>query len=62
MNASNTLAKLEAAGLPATSQVLTTSQGPRTRVRVGPFAKRAQAEAAVKKIKALKLDAALAKP
>jgi len=62
MNASNTLTKLEAAGLPATSQVLTTSQGPRTRVRVGPFAKRAQAEAAVKKIKALKLDAALAKP
>ncbi len=62
MNASNTLAKLEATGLPATSQVLTTSQGPRTRVRVGPFAKRAQAEAAVKKIKALKLDAALAKP
>ena len=61
-NASNTLAKLQAAGLPATSQVLATAQGSRTRVRVGPFAKRAQAEAAVKKIKSLKLDAALAKP
>ncbi len=61
-NASNTLAKLQAAGLPATSQVLATAQGSRTRVRAGPFAKRAQAEAAVKKIKSLKLDAALAKP
>lgn len=61
-NARNTLAKLKAAGLPAFSQELQTPQGPRTRVRVGPFANRAQAEAAIKKIRALKLDAALVKP
>jgi len=61
-NARNTLARLQAAGLPAFSQELQTPQGPRTRVRAGPFATRAQAEAAVKKIQALKLDAVLAKP
>ena len=60
-NANNTLAKLKAAGLPAFSQTLATAQGPRTRVRVGPLTRRAQAEATVQKIKALKLDAALAK-
>lgn len=60
-NANNTLAKLKAAGLPAFSQTLVTAQGPRTRVRVGPLTRRAQAEATVQKIKALKLDAALAK-
>ncbi|MCW2312571.1 SPOR domain-containing protein [Rhodoferax antarcticus] len=61
-NARKTLARLKAAGLPAFSQELQTPQGPRTRVRVGPFAQRAQAQAAVKKIHALKLDAALVKP
>ena len=60
-NANKTLAKLKAAGLPAFSQTLATAQGPRTRVRVGPLTRRAQAEATVQKIKALKLDAALAK-
>lgn len=60
-NANNTLAKLKAAGLPAFSQTLNTAQGPRVRVRVGPLTRRAQAEATVQKIKALKLDAALAK-
>lgn len=60
-NARKTLARLKAAGLPAFSQELQTSQGPRTRVRAGPFATRAQAQAAVKKIQAMKLDAALVK-
>ena len=61
-NARNALAKLQAAGLPATAQEIDTSQGPRTRIRVGPFVKPAQAEAGIQKIKALGLDAALVKP
>ena len=61
-NARNALAKLQAAGLPATAQELETSQGTRTRIRVGPIAQRAQAEATVQQIKALNLDAALVKP
>ncbi|MDR3371532.1 SPOR domain-containing protein [Rhodoferax sp.] len=61
-NAHRTLTQLKAAGLPATAQELESSQGPRTRVRVGPFTKRARAAAAIKQIKALNLDAALAKP
>lgn len=61
-NARRTLARLTEAGLPATTQELPTSHGVRTRVRVGPFAKRDRAEAAIKQIKDLKLDAVLAKP
>ena len=61
-NARKVLARLQTATLPAVSQEQQTGQGPRTRVRVGPFANRAQAEAAIQQIKALKLDAALAKP
>ncbi|WP_180129049.1 SPOR domain-containing protein [Rhodoferax sp. BLA1] len=61
-NARNALAKLQAAGLPATAQEIDTSQGPRTRIRVGPYVKPAQAEAGIQKIKALGLDAALVKP
>ena len=61
-NARNALAKLQAAGLPASSQELETSQGTRTRIRVGPMAKPSQAEATIQQIKALNLDAALAKP
>lgn len=61
-NARRTLARLTEAGLPATAQELPTSHGARTRVRVGPFTKRDRAEAAIKQIKDLKLDAVLAKP
>ncbi|MBT3066829.1 SPOR domain-containing protein [Rhodoferax sp. U11-2br] len=61
-NARNALAKLQAAGLPATAQEIDTSQGPRTRIRVGPYVKTPQAEASIQKIKALGLDAALVKP
>jgi cell division septation protein DedD len=61
-NAHNALAKLQAAGLPALAQELETSQGTRTRIRVGPMANLTQAEATIQKIKALGLDAALVKP
>lgn len=61
-NAHNALAKLQAAGLPALAQELETSQGTRTRIRVGPMANPAQAEATIQQIKALNLDAALVKP
>lgn len=56
-NGSNAVHKLEAAHQPVFSEVIDSKKGPLTRVRVGPFAKRADAEAAAKKIHALKLDA-----
>lgn len=56
-NGSNVVHKLEAAGQPVFFEVIDTHKGPLTRVRVGPFAKRAEADAAAKKIHALKLDA-----
>ncbi len=58
-NASNAHAKLVGAGLPSFTQVLETSKGKRTRVRVGPFETEAQAQEAVEKIHALKLDAVI---
>jgi cell division septation protein DedD len=61
-NAHRTVARLIAVGLPATAQELQTSHGARTRVRVGPFANRGRAELAVRHIKAMNLDAVLAKP
>ncbi|HEY8905433.1 MAG TPA: SPOR domain-containing protein, partial [Rhodoferax sp.] len=61
-NARRTLARLIEVGLPATAQELQTSHGVRTRVRVGPFANQAHAELAVRHIKAMNLDAVLAKP
>ncbi|MEO7941132.1 MAG: SPOR domain-containing protein [Burkholderiaceae bacterium] len=56
-NAQRVLARLVAAGLPATSTVLETGGGPRTRVRAGPFTSRKQAETAAQRIRALQLDA-----
>lgn len=56
-NGSNAVHKLEAAGQPVFFEVIDSKKGPLTRVRVGPFAKRAEAEAAAKKIHALQLDA-----
>lgn len=56
-NAHNANTKLLEAGLNAFTQNLKTPQGSRTRVRVGPFETQAEANAAAKKIVALKLEA-----
>jgi cell division protein FtsN len=61
-NARNAYTKLMDAGLPALTQELESAKGTRTRVRVGPFETRAEADAAAEKIRALKLDAAVFKP
>ena len=52
-------AKLEKAGLKSYTQVTETKDGKRIRVRVGPFASRADAEKAASKIKTLDLPAAI---
>jgi len=49
--------KLEAAGLKTYTNVAQTKDGERTRVRVGPFVERADADKAAEKIKKLKLPA-----
>ena len=51
--------KLEAAGLKTYTQVAETKDGKRIRVRVGPFASRADADKAAGKIKTLGLPAAV---
>jgi DedD protein len=51
--------KLEKLGLKTYTQVVETDKGTRTRVRVGPYATRAEAEAAAAKVKASGLPAAL---
>ena len=51
--------KLEKAGLKTYTQVTDTKDGKRTRVRVGPFATKADAEKAASKIKSLDLPAAI---
>lgn len=56
-NASNAHAKLLGAGLTAFTQEIHTANGKRTRVRVGPFDTRADADSAARKIRALNLDA-----
>lgn len=56
-NARYAQAKLTDAGLVSFRQALVTSKGKLTRVRVGPFDSKAEADAAVKKIHELKLDA-----
>ena len=61
-NARNAYTKLQDAGLPALSQEIASKKGPRTRVRVGPFESRAEAERAAEKIRALQLEAAVFKP
>ena len=61
-NARNTHTKLRDAGLPASLQELETAKGERTRVRVGPFNSRAEAEAAAKKIRSLQLEAVIVQP
>ncbi|PHM21436.1 MAG: hypothetical protein CK604_03320 [Curvibacter sp. PD_MW3] len=56
-NGTNAHQTLEGAGLPVFSDRLMSKKGPLTRVRVGPFSTRAQADSAAKKIQTLKLDA-----
>lgn len=56
-NGANAVHKLEAAHQPVYSEVIDSQKGALTRVRVGPFAQRAEADTAAKKIHALKLDA-----
>ncbi|WP_332741974.1 SPOR domain-containing protein [Hydrogenophaga sp.] len=56
-NADRVHTRLIDAGLPAYIQVVDSSNGQRTRVRVGPFASRALADEAVPRIRALGLDA-----
>ena len=56
-NADRVLTRLIDAGLPAFIQVVDSPNGQRTRVRVGPFATRALADAAAVRIRALALDA-----
>jgi DedD protein len=51
--------KLEKAGFKTYTQVAETGEGKRTRVRVGPFASRTEAEKAAAKIKSLNLPASL---
>ena len=51
--------KLERAGLKTYTHVAETKDGKRTRVRVGPFTVKADAEKAAEKIKKLNLPAAL---
>lgn len=60
-NARKAQAKLQAAGFKTYTEVLDTSQGKRIRVRVGPFATRAEAELAAPRIKELELPALLVK-
>ena len=61
-NAERAHAKLLAAQLPSTLKELVSTKGPQIRVRVGPFPTRQDAQNAVKKIKALQLDAMVVQP
>ena len=51
--------KLESSGLKTYTQVVTPKEGKRTRVRVGPFENKAEADKAAAKVKTLDLPAAI---
>ena len=53
--------KLEAAGFKTYTQVIDSKEGKRTRVRVGPFESKAEADKNALKIRKLQLDAAILK-
>ena len=59
VKARETRLKVERAGLKTYTHVVETKDGKRTRVRVGPFATRDEADKAAGKIKALDLPAAI---
>jgi cell division septation protein DedD len=61
-NAERAQARLEAAGLPVLSDPIESARGPLTRVRVGPFDNREQAQAAAERVRALGLDARVYAP
>jgi hypothetical protein len=61
-NAQRAFERLQGAGLPATTQDLSRNGATLTRVRVGPFASREQADAAAQQIRALQLDAVVVRP
>lgn len=61
-NAEKTHERLSDAGFAAILQTVERPSGPLTRVRVGPFASRAQADEAAARIRALGLDAAVFRP
>lgn len=60
-NARKAQARLLNEGLPAFRQELNGANGRRIRVRVGPYAQRAQAEAAAESIRAMALEAVVFK-
>ncbi len=60
-NASKATAKLDKAALPVHADTVMTKKGNATRLRVGPYPNRAKADAAAKKVRALKLDAVVIK-
>ena len=51
--------KLERSGLKTSTQTVDTTDGKRTRVRVGPFATKAEADKAAARVKTLGLPAAI---
>lgn len=57
--ARETRSKLERAGMKTYTQVVDTKSGTRIRVRVGPFASKADAEKAAQRVKGLELQAAV---
>lgn len=61
-NAERVQRQLEAAGLPVLSDPIESARGPLTRVRVGPFDSREQAQAAAQRVRALGLDARVYAP
>jgi len=52
-------AKLEKAGLKTYTQLAETKEGKRTRVRMGPYTNKAEAEKALAKVKSMQLQATL---
>lgn len=61
-NAQRAHERLKQAGLPVVVQAISTAKGPRTRVRVGPYARREAADEAAGRIRALGLDAVVFRP
>nr|WP_315465892.1 SPOR domain-containing protein [uncultured Rhodoferax sp.] len=56
-NGTNAFRTLERAELPVFTDVVKSKKGPLTRVRVGPYLSKGQADAAAEKIKGMKLEA-----
>jgi cell division septation protein DedD len=61
-NAERARARLAEAGLPVLQDPIESARGPLTRVRVGPFERREEAEQAAAKVRALGLDARVYAP